>query len=340
MSGKANDENGLGLHMMTKKRPYETAVTLVYDPVASNRNATRASLHSLGFREVDLAPSLDIFEERLKKETPDLVLAEAAGAEAEVCRIIQSLRQGLIGINPFVVAMVTTWRRDGTIVSQVVNSGADDLVARPFSTTLLGERIKLQVSRRKAFVVTADYIGPDRRRDPGRTPSATTMDVPNTLKLRSQDLGYEEIERLVAEQVSRAKEGLNAEKLKRDAVQLLYQWRILEARAPRGRDFADSLARIQAIGREIARRAGGAQERISQHCESLAGTADAIAVRLAAAATKQADPSPELAPLLHLIGEAATGLAEMLAPGEAVASHLEEVDIGSKALPAPAAARA
>src|SRR6516164_10733245 len=151
-----------------KKRPYETADTLVYDPVASNRNATRASLHSLGFRRVDLAASLDILLDRLRTSTPDLLLLEVAGAENEVCQLVQSVRQGRVGANPFILVMATTWRRDGTIVNQVVNSGADDLVARPISTSLLGERIRSLVERRKPFVITSDYIGPDRRRDPGR----------------------------------------------------------------------------------------------------------------------------------------------------------------------------
>ncbi len=147
-----------------KNRPYDTAETLVYDPIASNRNATRASLHSLGFRKVDLAASLEILHERLRVSSPDLLLCEVAGAEIEVCQVVQSIRQGRIGSNPFILVMVTTWRRDGSIVSQVVNSGADDLVARPISTALLGERIKAQVERRKPFVVTSDYIGPDPTR--------------------------------------------------------------------------------------------------------------------------------------------------------------------------------
>ena len=65
---------------MNKRRPYETADTLVYDPIASNRNATRASLHSLGFRivrvryhgdvarlEVDSSEMMRIFEPQIRE---------------------------------------------------------------------------------------------------------------------------------------------------------------------------------------------------------------------------------------------------------------------------------
>src|SRR4029077_8016498 len=115
---------------------------------------------------VDLAPSLDILRERLKMRSPDLLLVEVAGSESEVCGLVQAVRQGTLGDNPFIVIVVTTWRRDGTIIGQVLNSGADDLIARPVSAHMLGERVKVFAGRRKIFVVTMDSFGPDRRREP------------------------------------------------------------------------------------------------------------------------------------------------------------------------------
>jgi hypothetical protein len=50
---------------MQMNRLHETASTLIYDPIGPNRIATRASLHSVGFRRVELAPSLDVLRDRL-----------------------------------------------------------------------------------------------------------------------------------------------------------------------------------------------------------------------------------------------------------------------------------
>src|SRR5258707_1107960 len=105
-------------------------------------------------QRIPIAPT----SQRLRNRAPDLLLGEVAGSENETCALVQSIRQGTLADNPFMVIIVTTWRRDGTIVGQVLNSGADDLVARPVSTTSLGERIRLLVERRKGFVVTMDYI--------------------------------------------------------------------------------------------------------------------------------------------------------------------------------------
>jgi len=295
-----------------KNRPYDTAETLVYDPIASNRNATRASLHSLGFRKVDLAASLEILHERLRVSSPDLLLCEVAGAEIEVCQVVQSIRQGRIGSNPFILVMVTTWRRDGSIVSQVVNSGADDLVARPISTALLGERIKAQVERRKPFVVTSDYIGPDRRRDPGRS-SAERVEAPNALKIRtSEGVGEDEAERQIIAAVDEGKTRLNLEKIRRDSVTLGVQMRMLEQKTPGARDFFDLLPRMERLSEEIKQRlTGTVHDTARVWCDAIADS-----VRTLSAVRDVTGTSHEFAPLIQLLRQSALSLGDMFAPGD------------------------
>ena len=310
---------------MTNKRLYETAETLVYDPVAANRNATRASLHALGFRNVDGAASLDLLADRLRGRSPDLLIAEVAGSEAETCSLIQSVRQGTLGENPFVVVIMTTWRRDGTIVGQVLNSGADDLVARPVSTANLGERVRLLSERRKSFVVTCDYIGPDRRRDP-RGSGNECLEVPNPLKFKANDsVAEDEAMRRLAEAEQSGKDKINLEKLRRDAVQLCLQWKMLDQRTPAARDFCDILARIERIAAEMLRRAVAAnQEGVVEWCESLAESAKTIG-QVMEVAKKKGTPGDYKAPL-GLLGHAAMALGQMFAPGETAPAQLVELD--------------
>jgi DNA-binding response OmpR family regulator len=305
-----------------KKRPYETADTLVYDPVASNRNATRASLHSLGFRRVDLAASLDILLDRLRTSTPDLLLLEVAGAENEVCQLVQSVRQGRVGANPFILVMATTWRRDGTIVNQVVNSGADDLVARPISTSLLGERIRSLVERRKPFVITSDYIGPDRRRDPGRN-SAERLEVPNSLKIRSNDaIAGVDAERQIAAAIDEGKTRLNLEKIRRDSVTLGVQLRMLEQKTPGGRDFLDLLPRMEKLSEEIKRRLSGTMhDKAGVWCDSILDS-----VRTLSAVKEAAGSTVDFAPMIHLLRQSALSLGEMFAPGDLGRTDLVNLD--------------
>ncbi len=315
---------------MFKKRLYESAETLVYDPVVSNGNGTRASLTSLSFRKVELAASLDILEAALKAHSPDLLLAELAGTEPEICRVMQSVRQGLLAWNPFTMMIVTTRRRDGSVVGQVLNSGADDLIARPFSTMQLGERIKALIDRRKRFVVTNDYIGPDRRRDPDRS-GAECFDVPNPLRLRAMDgLADDQAEHRIAEDVERGKEMLNPEKLRRDAIQLCMQWRLLGQRPPGSPEFLVIMSRLEKVVTDIKRRAA------SNDAESAAGWCDSIIASVQTVTklkcTAAAESAANFKPPLHLLGQAVNALGQMFAPGETmlpIPAHLDGRSPGS-----------
>lgn len=315
---------------MFKKRLYESAETLVYDPVVSNRNATRASLNSLGFRKVELAASLDILEAALKAHSPDLLLAELAGTETEICRVMQSVRQGILAWNPFTMMIVTTWRRDGSVVGQVLNSGADDLIARPFSTTQLGERIKALIECRKRFVVTHDYIGPDRRRDSDRS-AGECFEVPNALRLRATEgLTDDQAEQRIAEEVERGKEMLNAEKLRRDAIQLCMQWRLLGQRQPGSPEFLGIMSRIEKVVPEIKRRAASSKaESAAGWCDSIIDSVQAVT---ALKSTATAESAADFKAPLHLLGQAVMMLGQMFALGETmlpITAHLDGRSAGS-----------
>ncbi len=302
---------------------FSAADTLVYDPVGSNRNTTRANLHSLGFRTVDAVGTLEALEQRLRERTPDLILCEASGSEGDLCEIIQKIRQGKVGENPFAIVVATSWRRDGDLVGLVVNSGADDLLARPFSTQQLGDRLKAHIERRKRFVVTSDYIGPDRRREPGRA-SAECFDVPNSLRTRTMDRsGY--ADRVVAIEVKRGKDQINREKLRRDAYQLCVQWRKFEQRRPDAPDFPAILDRIEQLAGDIDQRAEayGVIES-KKWCEGL--TESSRTIRTSIANASKENKPPELGVAQHLLGHAALALGAMFAPGEVRPSELVELD--------------
>jgi DNA-binding response OmpR family regulator len=298
-----------------KKRPFESAETLIYDPVVANRIATRASLYALGFNKVELADSLAALESSLKSHSPDLLLAELTGTETALCGIVQSVRQGLLGSNPFIVVIITTWRRDGDIVGQAVNCGADDLVARPFSTPQLGDRITAHVERRKQFVVTQEYSGPDRRRDASR-PGAAGFDVPNTLRLRAIDgLTDDEAEHRIRDEVARGSHFLNGERLRLDAVQLRAQWRLLEQRQPGSHDFLAVLGRLETLAKDIKFRAASPEDSALDWCDSVIDSIQTVMEMRGSAPSGQ-----EFTPPLHLLGQAVLTLGEMFAPEEHLAA--------------------
>jgi len=169
------------------KLSYDSVDVLIYDPVSSNRTATRSAMYSLGFRKTETVSTLEAFIDAVQTNPPDIALCEAQGADEELCATIQQLRQGSAGHNPFIVIIVTAWEKNTTLINRVVSSGADDLLLRPFSTALLGQRIEAHVDRRKGFIITTDYVGPDRRREGARASNVELFDPPNSLRMKAKD---------------------------------------------------------------------------------------------------------------------------------------------------------
>src|ERR1700759_3741161 len=128
---------------------FDIVDVLIYDPVPANRTAGRATMYALGFRRTETVSTLEAFLESVQKNPPDIALCEAQGAAEELCSTIQQLRQGSAGHNPFIVIIVTAWEKSSALINRVVSSGADDLLLRPFSTAVLGQRIETHVDRRK-----------------------------------------------------------------------------------------------------------------------------------------------------------------------------------------------
>lgn len=295
---------------------YETADTLVYDPVAAHRNGTRGVLYSLGFRNIETCATVESFNESIKRSPPDLALCEAKGADAEVlCDMIQSLRQGADGpVNPFLVIIVTAWEKTNTLVSRVLNSGADDLLIRPFSTELLRARVDTHVERRKGFVITHDYVGPDRRKDPTRPATTELFQPPNSLKMKAKEgLSVHEVQVRMHKELRTAKDTLNIEKLRRDAFQVCVLWRLLQEQD--GPSAEANLDKLSALTQSVAKRCRSSEfEAATQWCESVQAALEGLRFGVDRNAS------------LHLLGHASLSLNQVLHPEKSKLDHTRAVE--------------
>ena len=200
---------------------YESVTVALYDPVAMNRNATRNVLYSLGFREIEGYSALEDLKRAMATRDFDLVVLEAAKPEDAALDFARRIRHSEVGRNPFVVVLVSTWSPEGHLVRAALNAGADDLLCRPYSTAGLGERLRTHVHARKGFVVTADYVGPDRRSEASRPNSAEPIQVVNSLKLKSVEgkTGFE-AQTAVQAGVAASRRVINDERMRRAAFQI------------------------------------------------------------------------------------------------------------------------
>jgi DNA-binding response OmpR family regulator len=293
---------------------FDSIDVLIYDPVPANRTATRAALYALGFRRTETVSTLDAFIDAIQKQPPDIALCEAQGQADELCGAIQQMRQGGAGHNPFIVIIVTAWEKNTGLIKQVLSSGADDMLLRPFSTALLGQRIETHIERRKSFVITTDYVGPDRRKDVGRALNVELFEPPNSLRMKAKDrMSADEINRRLDAELKTAREKLAAEKLRRDAFQICVLWRLMQEGRP-GATPPD-LGKLESLTRSIGERArAGACEPAVQWCDQVLAAAEGLSLGVDRNAS------------MHLLGHAALSLHQVFHPDKSAADQLSEID--------------
>lgn len=239
---------------------YETVEALIYDPVSASRSALRGALSAMGFGNIDTVSAPVDFAYANFRSNPDVLFCEIRSGETIICDQIQALRAGAIGNNPFAIIVATTWDKSEAHIRRVINSGADDILLRPFSNGVLATHIEALVTRRKGFVITYDYIGPDRRRDPTRVSNTKLFVPPNTLNLKAEQnvRGIAAVKKIERD-ITTAREYLTKEKMRVDAFQLSVLFRFLQETLLCGEDFQLYFDQIGNLVRSLSRRASDAQ---------------------------------------------------------------------------------
>ncbi len=153
------------------------------------RSALRGALQAKGFRSISDASTMVAVHDSIEAGHVDMVIASTKLGFDETPLLIKEMRHQRLGINPFVMVMLLLESGDPDVVRDIVSTGTDDLLVMPVSPGQVVSRLDTMMRGRKKFVITHDYIGPDRRKAerPG-TAKAASMEPPNPLALRSNDI--------------------------------------------------------------------------------------------------------------------------------------------------------
>jgi DNA-binding response OmpR family regulator len=194
----------------------KSGVVLI-DQQLNVRRLMWSALKQIGFEDVRDCNTLEEALEFLAVSTPDLLIVDLDIDHKEVCARISDIRNQVIGHNPFVVIIATTWNPSEDAIRRVLNAGADDIVNKPISMQLLLNRVSNLIRNRKDFIVTTSYVGPDRRsRDRVRAEESEgvaieTMPVPNSLRHKATGDARAAVD---PETIRQAAEALTSQKLR------------------------------------------------------------------------------------------------------------------------------
>lgn len=170
------------------------ATALIYDPVRGNMLLTRAVLHGLGFRKIEGYTTKPELMRRLKDLEVSILFIEATEHHRQIVDLLRAQRLGETGVNPFIPIIATLWAGQADLVADLMNSGCDDVLLRPFSAAQVFARLKSIVMSRKSFVVTSDYVGPDRGKVSNNGMAPAHFDPPNVLRDRVFCLNNDPVE--------------------------------------------------------------------------------------------------------------------------------------------------
>lgn len=231
---------------------YGRANVVLFDPVHVNLRTTRYALQQIGFSDIRSLSGFRELKRTLEEDAPHLLIAETADHEAEIFRLVQAMRAGDLSNNPFACIVLTSWKRDTAVVTSAIGCGADDVIIRPFSTSFAEDRIRTLVKGRKPFIVTSDYIGPDRRRDVTRGSSAPPIEAPNILQAVVED-DVEALNRAHA-WIDEARRTVDSERLRRLCLRVIIGAEAALRELNDGREPAMDLTEFEKGAREVRTR--------------------------------------------------------------------------------------
>lgn len=291
---------------------YENVRVCLFDPARHNLMITRVSLVDIGYFNIEMITDFALFSEAVSKNTYDLIIAETHDAGGAIAELMRKIRVGEVGDNPFVVAITTSWDRDKAHLQTLINCGIDDILLRPFSTEQLRDRLKILVARRKSFVVTGDYVGPDRRKDGERkTDLIKSFQPPNTLKSIAE--GDRDALEVVKGAIVDMKAEVTQERIRKLAMKIVVSMQVMLDDPDVGK--AIDMEEVDATARELRRRLRG-------H-----GAPDAIelASALTEITTDLLDPDEQTPKQFKLVRELSLGAYTAFAGGEDFGTDGEEV---------------
>ncbi len=213
---------------------------MVCEPNVMIRQGIRIGLNNLGVRELVEANTFVNAHSAFANEHFDLVVMNAEIDGTDATYLLRETRAGRLGKDPFVVGVLLLSTTEESKVHSCANAGPDDLLLIPFAPDQISTRIGAFANRRKPFVVTHDYIGPDRRRQvrPGAT-TAAAFSVPNPIQAKGMGAASERYDAQKAQIMA----ALSLERIKRLAAGCEWECKAMLDTAREGRHTSESVLR-------------------------------------------------------------------------------------------------
>jgi len=162
------------------------------------RGGLQTALYRLGLRNIEICKDSTSLIWLLQTKIVDLVICGTDLPGLDFCNLVQQIRNGTIGRNPFTLVVATMSEATLDDVRQVMNAGVDRVALKPMSMADIAGCVHALAQGRKPFVATNSYVGPTRRGPSRAGQSDDAMPAPNTLQARLAGTSEFRLETLIS----------------------------------------------------------------------------------------------------------------------------------------------
>jgi DNA-binding response OmpR family regulator len=264
--------------MAKSKLDFQNVGMVLGDGNAMIRQGIKGALFNQGFREIIDTDKTSVAREMIKDTAVDILITDYRLPDGDALQLVHDIRHHRCGSNPFMVIITLIDAPEKEVVMKVMDSGSDDIIIKPISAGKLLERITMLARDRKLFVVTTDYIGPDRRAGHrAGTMDIPKIEVPNPVKAKVEGDTNTEALQSAVDAVARV---VNEQKMERHAFQIDYLVNIILPMYEGGKvtpEVVPHLDRLLYVAQDISRRLEGTPfAHVGELCQSMVAVTEGV----------------------------------------------------------------
>jgi DNA-binding response OmpR family regulator len=148
------------------------------------RSGFQTALYRRGLRNIEVCKDSGALIGLLQTEIIDLVICATDLPGLDFYDLIQQIRHGTIGRNPFTLVLATVAEATLDDIRHIMNAGVDRVAVKPLSMADMTACVNALANARKPFVATDSYVGPSRRGTARVEAGGEGMEAPNTLQAK------------------------------------------------------------------------------------------------------------------------------------------------------------
>lgn len=184
--------------MATKVEMLSNVTVLIGDTKAARASTLADGLKEFGFGTTTIALTYKEAVAKIEEGGIDVaILADSLGGG--VFKLFKGVRHMLVGKNPFMTMFCALAPEHIDGAKLALRAGVDSILVQPVPAKDVTDRVRAVSRVDTPYVVTSEYIGPDRRAA-DRSSALRRFYVPQTLlsKLRGQSINYDEFAKKIA----------------------------------------------------------------------------------------------------------------------------------------------